>query len=194
LTIAQALATSPPEHTNEIPPDRKAAVAAVLRPCAVADGAAELLFIRRAEHPRDPWSGHMALPGGRIDPTDPNPVATAIREAREEVALDLASDARLLGGMTEVRTHLRRNKVPYSVLPFVFALERNPPLRPNEEVQEALWVPLTFFVDRDNRRSMTWMHNGVPLPLPCYHWGKHVIWGLTLRIVDNLLALVSKAA
>jgi len=57
--------------------DRRAAVALILR-----DGAAgiELLFIRRAEHPMDPWSGQMAFPGGRAEPGDRDLEATAVRE------------------------------------------------------------------------------------------------------------------
>src|SRR5437870_1501228 len=73
---------------------RRAAVAIVLR-----DGASgiEVLFIHRAEHPDDPWSGHMAFPGGRAEDGEP-PVLTAMRESAEEVGLDLG-EAELLGGL-----------------------------------------------------------------------------------------------
>ncbi|MCA9639821.1 MAG: NUDIX domain-containing protein, partial [Myxococcales bacterium] len=72
---------------------RFAAVAAVLRP---TDADTEVLLIRRAEHEGDPWSGHMAFPGGRHDPTDPDLLTTARRETLEEVGLDLSRRARLL--------------------------------------------------------------------------------------------------
>ncbi len=167
-----------------VPRERKAAVAAVLR-----DGGeeVELLFIRRAEHPKDPWSGQMGLPGGRVDASDVSPLAAALRETREELGLDLALLGRPLGPLSEVRTHLPLGSVPHSVVPFVFAVDGDPALRPNEEVQEALWVPLAFFVDRRNRSSFTWTRRGIPLPMPCYTWRGRVIWGLTLRIVDELL-------
>ena len=108
----------------------------------------ELLFILRAKHPRDPWSGQMAWPGGRVDDGDAGPLATAVRETREELALDLERDGELLGALSEVRTHLRRGPGPLSVVPFVFELKGEPALVPNSEVQEALWVPLPFLLDR----------------------------------------------
>ena len=68
----------------------RAAVAALLRPGS--DGA-EFLFIHRADDPRDHWSGHMAFPGGRVEPTDADSLAAALRETREEVDLDLSAAA-----------------------------------------------------------------------------------------------------
>src|SRR5688572_28899501 len=78
-------------HTPRIltPTAKHAAVAAVLH--EPGEGHPELLFIERAEHPLDPWSGHMAFPGGRVDPGDPGPRHAAERETLEEVGLDLAS-------------------------------------------------------------------------------------------------------
>ena len=60
----------------------RAAVALVLYELAPEPPA--LLFIERARHERDPWSGHMAFPGGRVDPGDAHPRATAERETYEE--------------------------------------------------------------------------------------------------------------
>ena len=68
---------------------RRAAVALIFR--AGADGAPELLFIKRAEYPADPWSGQIAFPGGREEPTDGELIQTAVRETREETGLDLAA-------------------------------------------------------------------------------------------------------
>ncbi|HXO29869.1 MAG TPA: hypothetical protein VOA80_21150, partial [Thermoanaerobaculia bacterium] len=73
--IRRALAGHHPQVLEPVPHQAEAAVALVLA------GAAELALcvIRRAEHPRDPWSGHLALPGGRADPADPHPRAVAER-------------------------------------------------------------------------------------------------------------------
>ncbi len=183
--LRQAVAAIVPAVDPDVPLEKKAAVAAIFRD---GSGGAELLFIRRAEHPRDPWSGHMGFPGGRVDPRDPDPLAAALRETREELALDLASAGELVGQLSEVRTHLVPSAAPRAVVPFVFELrDGTVPLRANREVQEVVWVPLGFLADRTNRSSMTWVRRGVPLPLPCYRFGGRVIWGLTLRVVDELL-------
>lgn len=184
--IRAVLAGFKPAGDDGVPDHRKAAVAAVLRS---APAGVELLFIHRANQPHDPWSGHMAFPGGRVDPDDPGPLEAAIREAREELSLDLESAAELLGRLSEVTTHLPMGSAPRTVVPFVFALRTEPALTPNAEVQAALWVPLSFLAEKSNRKSMTWTRGGVPLPMPCYHWEGRVIWGLTLRIVDELLSI-----
>lgn len=186
--IATAFAARRPSPDADFPVTQKAAVAAVFR-AAPAAGGAELLFIRRAEHPRDPWSGHMGLPGGRVDPGDGSALAAALRETREELGLDLARTARPLGRLSEVRTHLSGDALPKSVVPFGFALERAPELVLNQEVQEAVWVPLDFLADPGNRDTLSHVHRGTTLALPCYRFGGRVIWGLTLWIVDELLAL-----
>jgi len=165
-------------------------VAAVLRQ---RKAGLELLFILRAKHPRDPWSGHMGWPGGRVDDGDAGPLATALRETREELALDLERDGELLGALSEVRTHLRRGPGPLSVVPFVFELKDELTLVPNGEVQEALWVPLPFLLDRRNRGRFVWTGRGVPLVMPCYRFEGRVIWGLTLHMLDELIELLGQS-
>jgi 8-oxo-dGTP pyrophosphatase MutT (NUDIX family) len=167
--------------------ERRAAVAVVGRRGEEGD---ELLFIRRAEHPLDPWSGHMAFPGGMGDPDDADSLAAARRETREELALDLDDGtASLLGRLSDVKPMSLRASL--AIAPFVFALRgTDPSLAPNHEVQEAIWIPWRFLADRANRSTFFWTRNGVPVPLPCYRWGDRVIWGLTLWMVDELRDLV----
>jgi 8-oxo-dGTP pyrophosphatase MutT (NUDIX family) len=191
-TVEAALSRRAPRPDEEgVPLGKKAAVAAVLR-----DGAegAELLFIRRAEHPRDPWSGQMALPGGRVDPGDGSPFDAAVRETLEEVGLDLGSGGRPIGRLSEVRTHLPLGRPPHSVVPFCFALQGDPPLVPNYEVAEGLWIPLAFLADPVNRRPLTWVRRGVPVPMPSIDRDGRAVWGLTLRIVEELLEVVDGPA
>jgi 8-oxo-dGTP pyrophosphatase MutT (NUDIX family) len=187
--VRRALAGGAQPARRDVAAREQAAVAAVLRPGA--DGL-ELLFILRAEHPRDPWSGHMGWPGGRLHPDDPSPLAAAVRETREELSLDLGRDAELLGALPEVRTHLRRPAMPHWVAPFVFAIAGDPALTLNHEVREALWVPLAFLLDRRNRGRFVWTGRGVPLLLPCYRFEGRVIWGLTLGMLDDLFAALRR--
>jgi 8-oxo-dGTP pyrophosphatase MutT (NUDIX family) len=169
--------------------DRRAAVAVVARS---GSAGGELLFIRRAEHPLDPWSGHMAFPGGMVDPGDDGPLAAARRETLEELGLDLDAAAALVGRLSDVRPMSLRASL--SISPFVFTLDDSggggPSLAPNDEVQEAVWIPWGFLADRRNRSTFFWSRAGAPVPMPCYEYGGRVIWGLTLRMVDELLELV----
>lgn len=189
--VRRALAGGAQPARRDVVAREQAAVAAVLR--LGADGL-ELLFILRAEHPRDPWSGHMGWPGGRLHGDDATPLAAAVRETREELSLDLGRDAELLGALPEVRTHLRRPGMPHWVAPFVFAIAGDPVFTLNHEVREALWVPLAFLLDRGNRGRFVWTGRGVPLPLPCYRFEGRVIWGLTLGMLDDLFAALRRTA
>ena len=104
----------------------QAAVALVLR----AREPLELLLIKRATSERDPWSGHMALPGGRHEESDPDLAATAVREALEEIGLPLHRHAKPLGRLDDVRTHTG----DMIVRPYVWSLEEPVVLSPNAEV------------------------------------------------------------
>jgi hypothetical protein len=77
-------------------------------------------------------------------------------------------------------------------VPFVFTLGEAPPLTLNHEVQETVWVPLPFLADRSNRSAFTWVRRGVPVPMPCFKYDGRVIWGLTLRIVEDLLEVSAR--
>jgi len=78
------------------------------------------------------------------------------------------------------------------ITPFVFALENSPALAPNHEVAEVVWVPVGFIADHSNRKTMPYQRDELKLELPCYHYRDHLIWGMTLAMVDELLSLVSR--
>jgi hypothetical protein len=73
------------------------------------------------------------------------------------------------------------------ITPYVFRLHALPELVPNHEVAGVVWVPLAFLDERANREKMRWAPNGVPLEMPCYMFGEHRIWGLSLMMLDELL-------
>lgn len=169
---------------------QRAAVAAVMRQ---RQERSELLFIRRAEDLNDPWSGHMAFPGGRYEPIDLNSRATAERETREELALDLPGHGRLMGRMSDIMATAGGRHLPLVITPWVYTIDEDPVLCPNEEVAEALWVPMSYFQDPSNREYFNYNAHGMNLQLPCYHYKGRTIWGLTLQMVDELLDIDTRA-
>jgi len=184
--LAEMMRSHTPRLLDRTEKLKVAAVAAVVRPSA--DGV-KVLFIHRAEDPRDPWSGHMAFPGGRVEARDADSIAAAIRETREEVALDL-SEGSLLGRLSDVAAVGRGRPLSLVVEPYVFAIKEHPDLEPNHEVAEIVWVPLEFLLDRSNRSTLAWKHGEVSVNLPCYRYNDHVIWGLTFGMVDELVTLL----
>jgi 8-oxo-dGTP pyrophosphatase MutT (NUDIX family) len=162
---------------------RRAAVALVLR-----DGPSgiELLFIRRADHPEDPWSGQMAFPGGRSEPGDTDLLATAVRETEEEIGVDLSREADCLGPLDEVHAMARLRPVDLSIAPFAFRLRGPATFRPNHEVRSIHWIPLDELMREDRRSVMDYSYQGSTLQFPCLRVEDVVIWGLTYRMFMGL--------
>jgi len=158
-----------------------AAVATVLRE---GPSGAEALFIKRAEREGDPWSGHLAFPGGKREPGDASLLATSIRETEEEVGLRLVPGERVARlGDVRARTN------GYRVAQFVFAIDDpDPPLVANAEVAATLWVPLARIEGDEGKETMTWNADGRTLVLPCVRLGEHVLWGMTYRMASQVIA------
>jgi 8-oxo-dGTP pyrophosphatase MutT (NUDIX family) len=175
--IEAALASRPPTRIVEAV-DARAAVALILRE---AGAGLEILFIRRAEHPQDPWSGQMAFPGGRAEPGE-DLQATAIRETAEEVGVDLGTGAECLGVLDEVQAMARMRPVSMSILPFVFRLRGPVKPMPGGEVRSVHWLPLDDLLAAERRSVMEYVHQGATLEFPCLRVEDLVIWGLTYRM------------
>jgi 8-oxo-dGTP pyrophosphatase MutT (NUDIX family) len=176
--IDAALAARPPLRVEDAV-SRRAAVALILR-----DGEAgiEILFIRRAEDARDPWSGQMAFPGGRSEPSDDHLQATAVRETLEEIGVDLASNGQLLGALDEARAMARMRPMDLVISPFVFRLSGSAAMEPSAEVRSVHWLPLADLLGPRFRSSMRYPHEGSALEFPCLRVEGVVIWGLTYRM------------
>jgi 8-oxo-dGTP pyrophosphatase MutT (NUDIX family) len=179
--IRESLSRHQPQLVTPEPGHSAAAVALVL---AGRQDDLSLCFIRRAEHPLDPWSGHMALPGGRWDPTDPHPRAAAERETLEEVGLSL-DDSHWLGPLSDVLVRLGGKDDRRMILsPFVYYLgEKLAPFVPNHEVAEAFWIPLGYLWDARNMGSLEWEREGKRLLYPAIRFRDSSIWGLTFRVL-----------
>lgn len=187
--IRRALGT-PAEPLRPTSDGKYAAVAAVLRAGKLG---AEVLLIRRAEHEHDPWSGHMAFPGGRFDPGDPDLLHTAIRETREEVGLDLSENATLLGPLEPLPAIARGRRIGITIAPFVFALERHVELSPNHEVEETLWADLGRLASGDIASIVRYRLDEEVLELPAWDVDGRIVWGLTYRMLQTLLDRVASA-
>ena len=184
LTLLRAtLGARPPSRVPAVPPLREAAVALVLAPDRNDD--VSLLFIKRAEHPLDPWSGQIALPGGRRDPADPDLLATAMRETAEETSIVLT--ARDLVGELDDLSPVSPHLPPLVVRPFVFAVLAVPAVRLSPEVADHLWIPRRYLIDHLREEQVTVRDR--TLVVPGYRTGPHFIWGMTERIVTPFLQI-----
>jgi 8-oxo-dGTP pyrophosphatase MutT (NUDIX family) len=160
------------------------AVALILAP---GDRGLEALFIRRAERAGDPWSGHIALPGGRREAGDADRLATAVRETAEEVGIELPASA-LLGPLDDL--HPSTPRLPALVIsPFVYGLEARPRTRLSDEVSGVTWVPLAELRACGGKTEI--QLQGAPREVDCFRTGDLVIWGLTYRILRGFLPLLA---
>ena len=158
---------------------RRAAVAALFH-------RGNVLLMKRAERAGDPWSGHVSLPGGRFEPRDPDLLATAVRESAEELGLALDRDARYLGRMATLHP---RNAGPsgMEVTPFVFVTDTPPPVILGPEATATCWLPM-----RDVAAGAldgTYDYPGPPagMRFPCWRFEEFLVWGLTMRILGEML-------
>ena len=181
--IRRALSARTPSLLDD-PARPRAAVALVLRDLAGAPEP-ELLFIERARHPDDPWSGHMAFPGGRVDPGDRDARAAAERETLEEVGLSLAG-ADSLGRLDDLEGRHAGRLLPLVISAYVYHLEQPGRLEPNYEVESALWVPLATLVDPQHHVEYPVASSGYP-GIRVGSTNRHVVWGLTYRFLEIFL-------
>ena len=169
---------------------RHAAVAMVLR--ELGDGL-DILFIERAEREGDPWSGHMAFPGGRLEDIDHGPRAAAERETHEEVGVSLR-DASYLGRLDDLEGRHAGRPSGLVISAHVYQLDEVAPVQPNYEVREAFWFPLAGL--RDPVRRVDYRHPVLPdQRFPGILVGepeRHVVWGLTYRFLEVFFEVVGK--
>lgn len=147
-------------------------------------------MIKRAERIGDPWSGHMAFPGGHLDADDEHALGAARRETWEEIGLDTHRYTQQIGRLSDVFISPFSRRKPMVITPYVFEIVELPELNLNHEVDRIVWVPISFVADPQNRQTMQWQRQGKDVTLPCYWWQQHRIWGLSLGMLDELLLVL----
>lgn len=186
--LERALREHPGQRAEVEGEFRRAAVVLMLR--GGPSGELELLLIKRATYEGDPWSGHVALPGGREEPDDASLQETAIRETREEIGVDLAQIGCIIGSLDDV--HPRTVRIPSIIItPFIALVARDAPLVLSEEVAEAFWVPVAVFQASDAIREVVLQLGGAPRTVRSFQHGGYTIWGLTERILEQFLRAIA---
>jgi 8-oxo-dGTP pyrophosphatase MutT (NUDIX family) len=187
VRLMRSLAERPGRTVEAAPPTRRAAILLALR--AREDGEPELLMIKRADAEGDPWSGHIACPGGRMEPGDRDLAVTAVRETREETGVDIARDGRLLGHLDDLSPR-SPTLAPIVIRPYVALVRADVSIVPSHEVATAFWVPLSAL-----RAETAWgtgiVHvRGADRRVSVFQHGEYTVWGLTERVLRQFLQYV----
>ena len=144
----------------------------------------DILVVKRVNSPRDPWSGQMALPGGKRESKDVDLRHTMIRETLEETGINLEDRCRFLGTS---RTQHSNHKPEMNILPFVILLEHDPAIRLNEnELEKFAWIPLNELAKHRGTARFIFGES------PAYVIDNYVIWGLTYRIIEELSRIIGQ--
>ena len=184
VRLARTLRETPGKEISDETPTSWAAIALVLRMGALREP--ELLMIKRAEAEHDPWSGHVACPGGRKEPGDRDLEETAVRETWEETGIDLRTIGRVLGTLDDVRP---RTPVlpPIVIRPFVAAVPSTVETVQSPEVASAFWVPMSALRERAAWALGMVRVRNMEREVATFRHGEHVVWGLTERVLRQLL-------
>jgi 8-oxo-dGTP pyrophosphatase MutT (NUDIX family) len=185
--IRQRLHSHDPQVFKPQARTRQAAVAIILRE---HQSSSDILFIQRSNKPGDPWSGHMAFPGGHLDPEDDDLRAAAVRETWEEVGLDLTG-AKYLGAVDQQRAMPRGRRLNMLIAPHVFEIDGDPAFDTNYEVAEVVWSPLAPLLSGERHDTETKPMAGKPTVFNGYRLERgHFVWGLTYRMLKSFFSVV----
>jgi len=160
--------------------------AAVLLPLFMKDRSYHILFTKRTDRVKH-HKGEISFPGGNYDATDEDIVATALREAHEEIGLR-PQDVALVGALDEVRTLSDFVVSPFvGFIPYPYTFIPSP-----EETEEIIILPLADFLTEGVLAEEYMTYQERTERVSTYHCGRHVIWGATARILRQFLELISE--
>ena len=189
VRLRRSLAEHPPVVVEPEPHMRLAAILLALR--ARADGEPELLMIKRAEAEGDPWSGHIACPGGRMEEGDHDLAVTAVRETWEETGVDVSRDGRLLGHLDDISP---RTPVlpPIVIRPYVALVRAGVEIVPSREVAAAFWVPVNALREQTAWGMGQVAVGGAMREVSVFQHGEYTVWGLTERVLRQFLTYLGE--
>lgn len=151
----------------------------------------QVLLIQRSQNPHDPWSGDIALPGGRVEESDHSPLITAIRETQEEVGLGLTQG--LFLGESQPFQYRKNGELVLEVRNFAFLVPSCPQLVTDPcEVEEAFWVGPEKLLERDNFQYRPFaQRTGKETTYPSVDIGRErPLWGITYQLLKNFFKIL----
>ncbi len=187
VQLLRSLAAHPGRVVEADTGVRRAAILLMLR--RRGDGEPEVLMIKRADATGDPWSGHIALPGGRMEPADADLSATAVRETLEETGVDVARDGRLLGSLDDLMPR-SPTLAPIIIRPYLALVRADVSLVPSHEVAVAFWVPLSQLRAPESWGMGDVDVRGTTRRVSVFEYGGHIVWGLTERVLRQFLSYI----
>lgn len=161
-------------------PDCLPKPAAVLVPVVRRLGGLSVLFTQRSSRLRA-HSGQISFPGGKMDPEDATPLCTALREANEEIGLNVGDVTPLGYGDAYLSSSGFIVTPVIGILPASIALAPNP-----SEVESIFEVPLAFLMDPENHELHAREWNGRLRQYYAILYEDRYIWGVTAGILRNL--------
>ncbi|NIQ14134.1 MAG: NUDIX domain-containing protein [Candidatus Dadabacteria bacterium] len=175
---------------EELLPDSNVVLSSVLMMLSHKNDELGIYFIKRAEHPDDKFSGHIAFPGGKKKKIDNSLLDTAIRETIEEVDVDIVKSGEVLGKLDIVNPYTP-SVSHYIVRPFVSILHEEVDFYKNYEVEDIFWIPISHLLDERNRNIRIRESEGEIINDYIFNYNQYIIWGLTGRILQQFLDKVS---
>lgn len=148
-----------------------------------------MLFIKRPDNVSDPFSGHIAFPGGKMIGEDADKLETAVRETREEIGVDITLSGRVLGELDDVNPNNPRART-YIVTPYISVLNEEVSFTPCvREVEDVLWAPVAHLMDEKNFKLRMRERDGITREDYVYMYERYIIWGMTGRILRQFFTL-----
>lgn len=159
--------------------------AAVLVPLYQEGNAFQILLTKRSESVKT-HQGQIGFPGGIWQPEDPDIIATALREAHEEVGIRPA-DVEVLGQMDDTFTATSNFLITptIGVIPYPYPFQTNP-----QEIADLFTLPLPVLQDPQAFQEETWEREGRQVKVFVRREGPHVIWGATARILRHMAEIL----